>query len=59
MKKGGNISLLSSDEVNEIYLTYLIIYSKGLAYYSYDYLHEGRKKIVNHLIDNAKVIQQA
>ncbi|RIA88385.1 hypothetical protein C1645_826451 [Glomus cerebriforme] len=59
VKKGGSVSSLSSDEVDEIYLTYLVMYSKGLAHYSYDYSHEGRKKIVNHLIDSVKVIQQA
>ena len=35
------------------------MYSKGLAHYSYDYSHEGRKKIVNRLIDSAKVVQRA
>ena len=34
------------------------MYSKGLTYYGYDYSHEGRKKIVNHLIDSAKVLQR-
>ena len=58
MKKGGSVSSLSSDEVDEIYLTYSVMYSKGLAHYSYDYLHEGRKKIVNRLID-IKVVQRA
>src|SRR6266498_2812982 len=59
VKKGGSVSSLSSDEVDEIYLTYSVMYSKGLAHYNYDYSHEGRKKIVNHLIDSAKVVQQA
>ena len=64
MKKGGalsqkSVSSLSSDEVNKIYLAYSVMYSKGLAHYSYDYSHEGRKKIVNRLIDSAKVIQRA
>ena len=59
MKKGGSVSSLSSDEVNEIYLTYSVMYSKGLAHYSYDYSDEGRKRIVNHLIDSAKVVQRA
>src|SRR6266542_5904141 len=58
-KKGGSVSSLSSDEVDEIYLTYLVMYSKGLANYSYDYSDEGRKRIVNHLIDSAKVVQWA
>jgi hypothetical protein len=35
------------------------MYSKGLAHYNYDYSHEGRKRIVNHLIDSAKVVQWA
>src|SRR5437763_9528063 len=58
MKKGGSVSSLSSDEVDEIYLTYSVMYSKGLAHYSYDYSHEGRKKIVNRLINSAKAIQR-
>src|SRR6266496_1033748 len=59
VKKGGSVSSLSSDKVDEIYLTYSVMYSKGLAHYSYNYSDEGRKKIVNHLIDSAKVVQQA
>ena len=59
VKKGGSVSSLSSDEVDEIYLTYSVMYSKGLAHYNYDYSHEGRKRIVNRLIDSAKVVQQA
>ena len=55
-KKGGSVSSLSSDEVDGIYLTYSVMYSKGLAHYRYDYSHEGRKKIVNRLIDSAKVV---
>ncbi|RIA99238.1 hypothetical protein C1645_811715 [Glomus cerebriforme] len=58
MKKGESVSSLSSDEVDEIYLIYSVIYSKGLAHYSYDYLDEGRKNIVNHLIDSTKVVQR-
>ena len=43
MKKGGALSQksvlsLSSDKVDEIYLAYSVMYSKGLAYYSYNYL---------------------
>ena len=34
------------------------MYSKGLAHYSYDYSDEGRKKLVNHLIDSTKVVQR-
>src|SRR6266540_734636 len=59
VRKGGGVSLLSSDEVDEIYQAYSVMYNKGLAHYSYDYSHEGRKKIVNRLIDSAKVVQQA
>ena len=64
VKKGGalsrkSVSSLSSDKVDEIYLTYSVMYSKGLAHYSYDYSYEGRKRIVNRLIDSAKVVQQA
>ncbi|CAG8647691.1 7146_t:CDS:2 [Cetraspora pellucida] len=54
-----SVSLLSPDEIEKIYQTYWVMYSKGLAHYSYDYLYEGRKRIVNHLINNAKVIQRA
>ncbi|PKY54735.1 hypothetical protein RhiirA4_473710 [Rhizophagus irregularis] len=43
MKKGGSVSLLSSNEVDEIYLAYSVMYSKGLAHYSYDYSHEVQK----------------
>ena len=56
VKKGGSVSSLSSDKVDEIYLTYSVMYSKDLAHYDYDYSHESRKKIVNCLIDSAKVI---
>ncbi|CAG8836820.1 25642_t:CDS:2 [Gigaspora margarita] len=35
-----SISLLSLDEIEKIYQTYWIMYSKGLAHYSYDYLYE-------------------
>jgi len=55
-KKGGSVSSLSSDKVDEIYLTYSVMYSKGLANYSYDYSDEGRKRIVNRLINSAKVV---
>ena len=41
MKKRESVSLLSFDEVDKIYLTYLVMYSKGLAHYGYDYSHEG------------------
>ena len=59
MKKGGGVLSLSSDEVNEIYQAYSVMYNKGLNHYGYDYSHEGRKRIVNRLIDSAKVVQQA
>ena len=48
--------MLSADEVDKIYQTYWVMYSKGLAHYSYDCSHEGRKRIVNRLIDSAKVV---
>src|SRR5436305_10065695 len=40
VKKGGalsqkSVSSLSSNKVDEIYLTYSVMYSKGLAHYSY------------------------
>src|SRR6266542_2127237 len=55
LKKGGSVSSLSSNKVDEIYLTYSVMYSKGLAHYGYDYSHEGRKRIVNRLINSAIV----
>jgi hypothetical protein len=58
-KKGGRVASLSPGEIDKIYLTYSVMYSKGLAHYSYDYSYEGEKRIVNRLIDSAKVIQQA
>ena len=58
MKKEGSVSSLSSDEIEKIYLIYSVIYSKGLAHYSYNYSHEGRKRIVNRLINSAKVVQR-
>src|SRR3954465_9459539 len=35
VKKEGSVSSLSSDEIEEIYLTYSVMYSKSLANYSY------------------------
>ncbi|RGB25227.1 hypothetical protein C1646_821155, partial [Rhizophagus diaphanus] len=58
-KKRGRMSILSSNEIDKIYQTYWVMYSKGLNHYAYDYSHEGRKRIVNRLIDSAKIIQQA
>ncbi|CAG8697103.1 3310_t:CDS:2 [Gigaspora margarita] len=45
VKNGGvpsrkSVSSLSSDEIEKIYQAYWIMYSKGLAHYSYDYSHE-------------------
>ena len=59
MKKGKSVLSLSPDEVDEICQTYWVMYNKGLAHYGYDYSHEGRKRIVNRLIDSAKVVQRA
>ncbi len=59
IKKEESVLLLSFNKIDKIYLAYLVMYNKGLAHYSYDYLHEGRKKIVNRLIDSVKVVQQA
>src|SRR3954447_20925517 len=59
VKKGGSVSSLSSDEIEKIYQTYSVMYSKGLNPYSYDPSYEGRKRIVNRLIDSAKAVQQA
>src|SRR3954454_21371311 len=36
-----SVSSLSDNEINEIYQTYSVMYSKGLVHYSYDYSHEG------------------
>src|SRR3954463_6249290 len=58
VKKGGSVLSLSSDEIEKIYQTYSVMYSKGLNRYSYDPSHEGRKRIVNRLIDNAKAVQR-
>ncbi|RIA89095.1 hypothetical protein C1645_876944 [Glomus cerebriforme] len=44
-KKGGSVSLLSSNEIEEIYYNNHVKYSKGLNHYSYDYSDEGRKRI--------------
>ena len=54
MKKGGRVALLSPDEIEKIYLTNSVKYSRGLNHYSYDYSHESKKRIVNYLIDSAK-----
>ena len=58
-KKGERVASLSSGEIDKIYHTYSVMYSKGLAHYGYNYSHEGRKKIVNRLIDSVKVVQRA
>jgi len=59
VKKGGRVSILSSNEIEKIYQTYCFTFSKGLANYSYAYKYEIRKRYVNRLINSAKVIQQA
>ena len=46
-------------EHNHIRKNYTYIYIKGLANHGYDYSHEGRKRMINHLINAVKVIQQA
>ncbi len=56
MKKEGSVSILTSDEIEKIYQTYYFIFNKGLANYSYIYEYEIRKRHVNRLINNAKVI---
>ncbi len=56
VKKGGRVSILSSDKIEKIYQTYCFIFSKGLANYSYAYEYEIRKRYINHLINNAKVV---
>ena len=58
-KKEKRVVLLSPNEIKEIYLTYLVIYSRGLNHYSYDYLHEVRKTVAYCLFNSAKLIQQA
>src|SRR5581483_2315561 len=50
---------LSSDEIDEIYRTYCFTLSNYWTKYSYHDSPEDRKRVVNHLIESAKVIQQA
>ncbi|POG78375.1 hypothetical protein GLOIN_2v1870653 [Rhizophagus irregularis DAOM 181602=DAOM 197198] len=54
-----SVSSLSSDRVDEIYLTYCFIFKKGLNNYTYEHSNEIKKRIVNRLINNVRVIQQA
>ncbi|PKY58526.1 hypothetical protein RhiirA4_480506 [Rhizophagus irregularis] len=69
-KKGGagpkgtapsrkSVSSLSSDEIEKIYLTYSVMYSKGLAHYIYDPSYEGIKTVAYRLFNSAKLIQHA
>src|SRR3954453_9791832 len=63
VKKGGaliqnSVSSLSSVKVDEIYLTYCFIFKKGLNIYTYEHSNEIKKRIVNRLINNVRVIQQ-
>src|SRR3954469_8696271 len=50
---------LSFGEIDEIYQTYCFTLSKCWTKYSYHSTHEDRKRVVNRLIDSAKVVQQA
>jgi len=59
VKKGKRVSIFSFNEIEKIYQTYYFIFSKDLANYSYAYKYEIRKRHVNHLINNVKIIQQA
>jgi hypothetical protein len=52
-------SELSDDEIDEIYRTLCFTLSKCWTKYSYHSTKEDRKRVVNHLINSAKVIQQA
>src|SRR5437762_427733 len=38
-KKGGRVASLSLGEIDKIYHTYSVMYSKGLAHYGYNYSH--------------------
>ena len=58
-KKGRRVVSLSLNEIKKIYLTYSVMYSRGLNHYSYDYLHEVRKTVAYCLFNSAKLIQQA
>jgi hypothetical protein len=58
VKKGESVSSLSSVKVDEIYRTYCFIFKKGLNIYTYK-PNENKKRIVNRLINNVRVIQQA
>ncbi|PKK64676.1 hypothetical protein RhiirC2_787175 [Rhizophagus irregularis] len=53
------VSILSSDEIEKIYQTYCFIFRKGLNNYTYEHSNEIKKRIVNRLINNVRVIQQA
>ncbi|RGB30063.1 hypothetical protein C1646_765812 [Rhizophagus diaphanus] len=55
----NSVLSLSSDEIDEIYQTYYFTLSNYWTKYSYHYLPEDRKRVVNHLIKSAKVVQQA
>ena len=55
----NSVLSLSSDEIDEIYRTYCFTLSNYWTKYSYHYLPEDRKRVVNHLIESAKVVQQA
>ena len=52
-------SKLSNDEIDEIYRTLCFTLSKCWTKYSYHSTKEDRKRVVNHLINSAKVIQRA
>ena len=55
----NSVLSLSSDEIDEIYRTYCFTLSNYWTKYSYHYLPEDRKRVVNHLIESAKVVQRA
>ncbi len=55
MKKKKKIVLFNSNKIDKIYNNYFI-YNKSLSYYSYQYSNEIKKRIIDYLINNAKVI---
>ena len=57
MKKRGSVSLLSSDEVDEIFMNYSVYPPCGYHTHNTDY--EFRERIAYSIFNNAKIIQRA
>ncbi|CAG8817408.1 2183_t:CDS:1, partial [Dentiscutata erythropus] len=56
-KEGRNVSSLSSDEVDDIFMNYSIYPQHGYRVYNTE--NEFREKIAYFLFNGAKIIQQA